>query len=545
MRFSLSLLALLAANPSLADDYVARADIAEAVVYANLAEVVRQAELTLEPGRHRILFPATFLGFPPVIESSAGILGEVVAVPGFQIEDGMLDTDDQAAARAAVHAAENAVELAQSTLEAATSDVQAAELQQSYLQSIVEGGSNGVAMPEDAASLTAILATLGTEMANAGATLHQARQAQNQLREALADRQTELATAQAALARLAPLPTVVDMWAVTLDLDQAETVTLEIGDVDHTAGWRPVYDVHLDSETGALRMARSIALRTGGGWNNVALTLSTGDPRRPRAPSGTPPSRASVYDLQPLARTSGGLTQMDAIAEAEIPQAPMVEPVVVQDAGLGAILDGLSITYAYPSVVSTQTHSTTFLPFGEIDLQADLINRAVPRWDQSAFLIADVENSSGEPILPGEARFFRDGAVIGDGYLDFVPAGGATELPFGPLDHIQLSWTDLSRDSGDRGVFVSSNIEDRRVQVTAENLSGDPVEVQVLYATPFSEQEDLEIRIDSSRAPDQRDWQDLRGVYAWDLSLDPGAEAEITLEFEFDWPENLALDWRP
>ena len=127
----------------------------------------------------------------------------------------------------------------------------------------------------------------------------------------------------------------------------------------------------------------------------------------------------------------------------------------------------------------------------------------------------------------------------------YIPTGAVDELNFGPLDHIQLTWTDLSRNSGDRGVFVSSNIEDRRVMVTAENLSGEPVDVQLLYATPFSEQEDLEIDVTSSLAPDETAWNDLRGVYAWDLTLEPGVEAEISLQFEFDWPDGMMLNWQP
>ena len=169
----------------------------------------------------------------------------------------------------------------------------------------------------------------------------------------------------------------------------------------------------------------------------------------------------------------------------------------------------------------------------------------MPRRDDTAFLIADIENTTGEPILPGEARFFRDGALIGEGYLDFIPEGAEAELPFGPLDHIQLTWTDLSRDTGDRGVFVSSNTEDRRVLVTAQNLSGEPVELELLYATPFSEQEDLEVEVSASLPPDEAAWDDLRGVFAWDLELLPGAEAQIALEFAFDWPDDMLLDWRP
>lgn len=545
MRFPISLLALLAASPALAEDFLVRADVAEAVVYASAAEVVRRAELELAPGSHRVIFPGGSSDGPPVVRASDGVLGEVERLWDFRIEDGALDNAAQAAARADVEAAEEALEAAQAALEAAASAVRAAELQQAYLQSIVRGGEDGVAMPEDAAALAAILATLGSEMTNAGTALHEARQAQMALQQEMAERRSELTQAQGALAELYPFGGTVDMWAVTLEVETAGTVTVEIDDLDD-AGWQPFYDVHLDSETGAMVFERQIGLFTSRAWDEVAVMLSTADPRRTLTPSSARPSRASIYEPQPISRTAsgGGLMQMDMLAESEV-AAPVIEPVVIEDIGIQPIVEGLSIIYPYPDPVTIGPDNRVFLPFGEIALEADLINRAVPRQDATAFLMAEIENTTGEPILPGEARFFRDGAVIGVGNLDFMPAGAEAQLPFGPLDHIQLTWTDLSRDSGDRGVFVSSNVEDRQVRVSAENLSGEPVEIELLYATPFSEQEDLEIEIGSTLAPDETSWEDLRGVYAWDLTLEPGGETEITLQFEFDWPDDMVLAWRP
>ncbi|MEO1222100.1 MAG: hypothetical protein AAFY42_12225, partial [Pseudomonadota bacterium] len=128
MRLSISLLALLAASPALAEDFIVRADVAEAIVYANEAEVVRRAELELAPGTHRVLFPASRTDLPPLVRSSAGTLGEVEALSQTVLEDGALDNPAQAAARAQVAEAETAVEEAISALEAAASAVRAAEL---------------------------------------------------------------------------------------------------------------------------------------------------------------------------------------------------------------------------------------------------------------------------------------------------------------------------------------------------------------------------------------------------------------------------------
>ena len=539
MRLFATVAALVAASPVLAEDFLIRADVAEAVVYASGAEVLRRAELEMGPGTHRVLFPTRYFELPPVVTASSGVLGQIEALERVPIAEGALDTSSQVAARAAVLEAREAVDTAEAALEATMGALRAAELQQAYLQSIVQGGEEGVAMPEDAAALADILATLGDEMVRASQALHDARQEQAARQIDLADRQEALALEERVLIALAPFGTEVDLWAVTIEVDEPGIVTIDITDFQEEAAWAPHYDVHLSSESGALRFDRSVGIYSSEAWQDVAVTLSTADPFRRRAPSGTGRSLARIYEPQPLSRTS-------ALAEAA-PASPVIEPVVIVEdtAALAFDVDGLSLSYPYPDLVSVSPNSGVSLPFGEVAFDARLINRAVPRRDDTAFLIAAFENTSAEPILPGEARFFRDGALIGDGYVELLPQGAEWELPFGPLDHIQLSWTDLSRDSGDRGVFASSNVEDRRFRVTAENLSDERVELELLYATPFSEQEDLEIEVATSVPPDDLAWADRRGVFAWNLEVAPGASAEIDMQFEFDWPDDMVLDWRP
>jgi hypothetical protein len=48
--------------------------------------------------------------------------------------------------------------------------------------------------------------------------------------------------------------------------------------------------------------------------------------------------------------------------------------------------------------------------------------------------------------------------------------------------------------------------------------------VRLLYATPFAEQEDIEVDVRYSRAPDATDVDDLRGVSAWDLDRRTGRD---------------------
>ena len=73
---------------------------------------------------------------------------------------------------------------------------------------------------------------------------------------------------------------------------------------------------------------------------------------------------------------------------------------IMADTGPGAEINGLSISYPISDPVTIAPDGRAFLDFGREELTADLINRAAPRRDSTAFLIAEVVNDTGAPLLP-------------------------------------------------------------------------------------------------------------------------------------------------
>ena len=171
--------------------------------------------------------------------------------------------------------------------------------------------------------------------------------------------------------------------------------------------------------------------------------------------------------------------------------------------------------------------------------------RAVPRIDQTAYLLATLRNDSGAPILPGPARYFRDGALIGQDWRPLIPMGAKAELGFGPLDHLRLIWIDRSLAEGDRGIFVTANTQERRIAFGVENTGDRNETLRLLYATPFAEQEDLRLSMTPAPQPNVVDVDDLRGVQAWAFSVAPGETKLVEMGLSFAWPEGQELIWQP
>ena len=552
MRFALSLSALLlTSTAALAEDILIRADISAATVFASGAEVTRSTTVTIPAGEHRVLIAmpdALQADLVQVVGPDGLTLGLPQILTGYTIGEGTLDDPVQAAARAAVDSARDAVETAQDDLTLADTAMRALEVQLAYLTALTRGDENGVALPTDPALVSQFLATLGAETARVQTEMQAARVARRALATALEDRQAELNAATEALARLRPFAQAVDVMEVAVQADAPIEADLALSYLTYNAGWEPGYELHLDSETGAVAVDRFIHVHAAGParWQGVDMVFSTATPTRDRTPSNLSPSAARIIEPAPAPSPVAGLLTRDAEAFAET--AGMIEPaIVMEDSGFRAQMQvqGLSVSYDYTTPVSIGPSGTATLPFDALTLEAEMENRAVPRHDDTAFLVAMAQNDSGETILPGPARFYRDGSLVGEDMLPLIAQGEEVEIAFGPLDHLQLIWIDRSLAEGDRGIFVSSDTQARAVGFGVENTSDAVEAVRVLYATPFAEQEDLELDLTLSPQPSERDIDDLRGVHAWDLQVGPGQTEMIEMQVEFSWPEGQILNWRP
>ena len=538
MRRALLLLALLPL-PAQADDLLARADIAAATAYAAGGEVTRRVTVDLPAGTSRLLIPMRDVAWAErmTLTSEGDVtLGPPRPVETIKLAEGGLDTPDEAAARARVSGAEAALQAIQDEQAVLDARIAGLESQLAYLRALSQGGPDGAAMPGDPAALAQLLAGLGSETTRVATALQQERIARRAFADRLEAAATDLRGALADLAALRPLDTDMPGIEVMVTSEVAQTVTVDIAYLSPDLSWQPDYALFLDSETGSLGIERRISVTYDGpaAWRDVAMVFSTADPRRRAAPSHVGPAPVRLAEPTPP-------SPMVRAETADMGMAPVVmpEPVVEMQ------VSGLSLSYSYQPPVTLQTGQPATLPFDMLRFDMTLENRAVPRSDATAYLLAAGRNMSGEPILPGEAVLYRDGDLVAATWLDLIAAGAEMEFAFGPVDHLALDWQDLSRDTGDRGVFVTSNEERRAIAFSVQNTSSEAETVRLVYATPFSEQEDLTVDVDLSRAADVTDLDGDRGVLAWDLELQPGERQRIEMVVDLSWPEGSDLVWWP
>lgn len=523
--------------PALADTFVVQAPPVTATVYAQGALVSRNTTVDLPAGQHvielRNMDPDLSLDAMDIAVTGATITARSwTQRPNTPYRAPR--TPEWLAAKANLDSAADALATLDDRIALALASAQAAQDQIQFL--------NGLTVPDDAATNVDTLRAIGQLIARDGTAARAAmRAAEAEARMLRRDRpDLEFAVAQAQAALEAVTPTNDAPATLTLNVTVPQDVSADLNVAYLTGGvsWAPVYDINLTDEAN-LSIARSAVISqfTNEDWTDIQLTLSTLDPFAQSRPSTLRPQRRRIEDPVQQTRELSRLQADSALGVIE----PIIEaPVIVEEAT--ASFDGIGVTYTLPSPVTIRARSEDLqIALDTLNMDATLTARAIPRFDDTAFRLASITNTSPEILLPGRALLYVDGQLVGTTEVDALPPNAETELFFGRIDGLRLTRTVLDRNEGDRGIITRSNEETEDIRIDVENLTDRAWDVSVRDAVPFSEQEDLVVTWSARPAPNNDAVDDQRGILEWQLSLAPGASGTIAVETTLTWPEGKVL----
>jgi uncharacterized protein (TIGR02231 family) len=299
------------------------------------------------------------------------------------------------------------------------------------------------------------------------------------------------------------------------------------------AGWKPLYRASLDSSASKMDLERQAGVmqRTGEDWRGVTLRLSTG---APRATAIVDPQPWQLVIRPPLqAEPRRGLA-------GEMAAAPAAK----------AMRDDLANV---PIVAQFETtYATEFEVPGKVDVPADgrqvavsLASqnvpvkqriRVVPRRGLDAMVTAEAEQPEGVWI-PGEVQLYRDGSYIGTTYWN-AQAKEKIVLPFGRDDRIVVKSDRVKDRGGETGIISKRGERQIADQYTVTSRHKVPVEVLVLEASPVPVSDQISVESKFEPMPKIKDWEDKRGVVAWQQPLSPGESLKFVADYTISYPRD-------
>lgn len=302
------------------------------------------------------------------------------------------------------------------------------------------------------------------------------------------------------------------------------------------AGWKPVYRAALDSGASKLELERQAAVmqRTGEDWRGVALRLSTGAPRATAIVDPQPWQLVIRPPLQPLAR-GGVASEMSAAPAAKAMRDDQASaPIVAQ------FETAYATEFEVPGKVDVASDGRQVaVSLATQDVAVRQRIRVVPRRGLDAMVTAEAEQPEGVWI-PGEVQLYRDGSYIGTTYWN-AQAKEKLVLPFGRDDRVVVKSDRVKNRGGETGIL--SKRGERQVadlySVTSRHKVA--VDLLVLESSPVAVSDQINVETAYQPAPKIKDWENKRGVVAWEQPLKPGETANFTVDYTISYPKDAQV----
>lgn len=555
---------LLSTTPVFADVIEAQSAVTEAVVYPSGATVLRSVPFEATEGQHSIVVDdlPLHLDAASLRVTGAGDVGFRIVSVDHRItrlppQDPRLSAAWQAL-QAEIDGLEQEIEAITSSRRVLETQVAVADGRLRMVDALMmrepQDMVDDVAGGGDPADWAATIEVLAAQMDIALQAKLVAEEEMRPLDQEIAELRTDIARLrQEQVATQLPAQ---DRSVATVEvvLDQPVSGALALEYRVQGAGWEPVYDVRLEqgasAELAIERHAR-IWQHTGEAWDDVALTLSTARPSQRMAAPELGEQIAVLWEQDVRRFEDHSMSETAPASEAALGVADVLSdmdgvaaspPVVAGFVETQTEMRGQTVMYILPGAVDVDGDGTvrqTMIDAGVSVAHPSV--RSAPRVDPQAYLYAELSNDFGGPILPGRASVYVDGGFVGAAMMPIVADGDAVELPFGSVDGVLMQAAVLDRETGDYGVFSTTQTRSELYLLSAQSVLPYPVELTIVDRAPVSESEDLTIEVITSRTPTEQDVNGQRGVVSWTMELPAGSAVEVEFGYEIEWPGETEL----
>ena len=311
--------------------------------------------------------------------------------------------------------------------------------------------------------------------------------------------------------------------------------SIEVNLFSSNAGWVPLYDI----KTGAtetdveLTYKAKIFQSTGVEWNNVKLSVSTGNPGITGVKPTLRPEYVDFYQPRPqMARMKSSSAQYESMAVAE-DAVSMNDMVTQRESNTNTFFD-IALPYSIPS------NATGFaVEVKKQTLKATINYNAIPKLNNNVYLVATLNNWQGLGLMSGEAAIYQGTDYIGKTYINTRSAENTgLVVNLGMDKSITAEKKNVNNLSNDGGV-LSGNKKTFHYKLLVKNNKAKAVTVKLEDQYPIPSNSDITVDLESfSNASVNSE----TGMLEWSLNLQPGEQKEVEVKYTIKFPKGREIN---
>jgi len=337
---------------------------------------------------------------------------------------------------------------------------------------------------------------------------------------------------------------------VELEVLKEGATDLKVSYLVKGASWNPIYDARANFEKSEVELVSYGVIKqvTGEDWLEVDCALSTAKPRvggsmpyvaswflRPYQPevmrdkvSAIP---APAYQTEAFRKEAGALEES---VESEMRYATAEEK-------------GIAVIYNLPSKISVKSDKSEHkFPISSQILPAEFNYSSYPRVSPFAYLGSRVTNSKGLQLLAGRVNIFLEGDFVGFSGIGNIAPSEEFDLYLGIDENVKVKRELLEKKVDETliaGIPSRTKRTNFKYKLTVENYKSKKIKVKLFEAMPVSEDDRIKVKIDEiNLEPAVKNWEDRKGVWLWELELDPQQKQEIFYTFTVEHPRDMQVE---
>lgn len=331
-------------------------------------------------------------------------------------------------------------------------------------------------------------------------------------------------------------------YEVVVTVSASESSMMESFELSYfvnAATWIPTYDLRVEDlkKPVKLHYKADIYNNTGENWDNVKLTLSSGNPNL----GGVPPVLVSqVLGFKANARVDGYGYEIDNNVTFKNGTTDEPSPGTVTFEFGDAKFDqkNTSFEFQIPTrlkvVANNQAQNVDLVQY---DLKGTYQYFAIPKMEEDAFLLTKVTGWESLNLLIGDANIYFEGTFLGKTHIDPTVTADTLSVSLGRDKGVIVNREKLKE-------FCSSNFSGSKkkeiivYEITVKNNKKDAVEVQIQDQIPVSTNKEISVEV--VNISDAR-YIENSGKLIWNKTLAPGETVKLRIEYEVKYPKDKAL----
>jgi hypothetical protein len=350
---------------------------------------------------------------------------------------------------------------------------------------------------------------------------------------------------------------------------EATNCAISIDYVTTLASWTPTYDVFMVDAQRPLNIVQkaSIKQNTGVAWEDVHLTLSTGNPQEGMQAPTLSALHLKFEEIADYEERKEDISKIDKYGKGKyktqegIPlgidpditggtesttkgtySASLSSPPPPTEIGYTEHLSlnngGVNTTYnidlPYTITADDQEHVVAVKRY---EVASAYRYFTAPSADRDAFVQGRIANWQDLNLLPGTTNIYNDGTYVGQGVINTQNVADTMDLSLGRDKKIVVK-RDL--DSKLRSVRnIGSNVHEAfAYNITVRNTRKEKVDILVQDQMPISNDKELSIE-DKEYAG--AEYNESTGILSWHLTLGPNETKVLPFSYSIKYPKGKKL----